>query len=199
MPLEIEDHGVGNLVEMGRAERAALAGQVVFLGDGARVTFGPGCVSEHGMRLEVGSGVVVEIGRDNHLGALFVHAVAGAVVTLGDGLGLNGQVRLLLHEPARIAIGSGCLIAADVDITVSDMHPIFDLSTGGRINPAADVAIADRVWIGQRSMVMKGAVIGHETVIGAGSVVTGTLPAHCIAAGSPARVVRTGTRWDWSL
>lgn len=48
-------------------------------------------------------------------------------------------------------------------------------------------------------MVLKGVRIGHDSVIGAGSVVTRMAAAHCIAAGSPARVVRTGVRWSMDL
>ena len=198
MALTIEDHGMGNRVEIGREGHAALHGRIVFTGDGGLVSIGPGCV-DAGMRLEVGAGAAVLIGGGNHLGALFVHAAAGAQVRLGNRLGLNGQVRLMLHEPAAIAIGSGCLIADGVDFSASDMHPVFDAATGERINPAANIDIADRVWIGARSLVLKGARIGADTVIGAGSVVTGAIPAGCIAAGNPARVVRTGVRWAMDL
>ena len=198
MPLQIEDHGTGNVVEIGRAEHAALNGRIIFSGNHARVAIGPGC-SDGGMVLQLYDHATAVIGAHNHLGGLFVHAAAHAHVALGDACGVNGHSRLLLHEPASIAIGSGCLIAADVDVTVSDMHPIFDAGSGARINPAAGVVIADRVWIGQRSLVLKGASIGADTVIGAGSIVTGAIPAGVIAAGNPARVIRTGIRWRMDL
>ena len=107
--------------------------------------------------------------------------------------------RLFLQEPGRIHIGAGCLLASDVDISVSDLHPIFNADTGARINPSSDIEIGDRVWVVQRSMVLKGARIGHDSVIGGGSVVTRNIPAHCIAAGNPARVIRTGIRWSMTL
>ena len=198
MPLTIEDHGRNNWVEVGATERAALSGRIVFLGDGARVSIGASCV-DAGLRIEAGAGARVAIGGSGHLGALFVHAGAGAVVTLGAGAGVNGLVRLLAHEPARIAIGAGCLLAAEAEIAASDMHPIFDAATGARINPAADVALGDRVWLGQRAMVLKGVRIGDDAVIGAGAVVTRAVPAGCVAAGNPARVVRRGVRWAMDL
>ncbi len=198
MTLTVEEYGSGNRIEIGRAEHAALAGRIVFTGDGAVVSIGAGTV-DTGVWLEVGSGATVRIGGDNHLGALFVHAAAGTHVALGSGMGLNGTVRLLLHEPGRITVGDGCLIADGVDISVSDMHPIYDAVSGARINPAADVAIGARVWIGARSLVLKGSVIGADSVIGAGSLVAGRIPAGCIAAGNPARVVRRGVRWAMDL
>ncbi|MBV9758771.1 MAG: hypothetical protein JO047_17135 [Alphaproteobacteria bacterium] len=75
------------------------------------------------------------------------------------------------------------------------MHSILDAASGTRVNPARDVSLGDRVWVGQRSMILKGVTIGHDAIIGAGAVVTRSVPAHCIAAGNPARVVRRGVRW----
>ena len=198
MPLHVEDREGRSWVEIAPEEREAVEGRVVFTGTGARVVVGPGCVAT-ALRIEAGAGASVRIGRDCHLGALFVHAAAGAHVEIGDGSGLNGAVRILLHEPGRVVIGPGALIADGVDIMNSDMHPILDRQTGERVNPAVDVEIGERVWIGQRSLVLKGAQIGHDAVIGAGSVVVGVVPAHCVAAGNPARVVRTGIRWGWDF
>ncbi|MGK0447171.1 MAG: lipopolysaccharide O-acetyltransferase, partial [Polaribacter sp.] len=49
----------------------------------------------------------------------------------------------------------------------------------------------DNVWIGQSVSVLKGVTIGFGSIIGANSVVTKDIPAHCIAVGSPAQVIRT--------
>lgn len=47
------------------------------------------------------------------------------------------------------------------------------------------------VFIGARSIVMKGVTIGDGAVVGAGSVVTKDVPANTIVAGNPARVIKT--------
>ncbi len=54
----------------------------------------------------------------------------------------------------------------------------------------AQINIEDNVWIGANSVVTAGVNIGKHSVIGAGSVVTKDVPAYCVAAGNPARVIK---------
>ena len=54
----------------------------------------------------------------------------------------------------------------------------------------APVTIEDDVWIGANCQILKGVTIGVRSVIGAGSVVTKSIPADCIAAGNPCKVIR---------
>lgn len=53
------------------------------------------------------------------------------------------------------------------------------------------VTIGDYVWIGMNCLILKGVTIGEGAIIGAGSVVTRDVPPFCLAAGSPARVLRS--------
>ena len=52
------------------------------------------------------------------------------------------------------------------------------------------IVIGNDVFIGARSIILKGVTIGYRTVIGAGSVVTLDVPSDCIVVGNSARVVR---------
>jgi len=61
-------------------------------------------------------------------------------------------------------------------------------------NDDLDVTIEDDVWVGARAVILRGVRIGRGSVIGAGSVVTKSVPPYAIVAGNPARVVRF--RWD---
>jgi len=55
---------------------------------------------------------------------------------------------------------------------------------------AADVIIKDNCWLGAGSTICPGVTIGENSVIGAGSVVIKDIPANCVAAGNPCKVIR---------
>ena len=55
---------------------------------------------------------------------------------------------------------------------------------------ALPVRIEDGVWIGGGVVILPGVTIGRNSVIGAGSVVTRSIPANCVAVGNPCRVIK---------
>ncbi len=114
---------------------------------------------------------------------------AEAVIEVGDSAGLTGAT---LCAACSITIGRRVRIGANSTITDSDFHPLE--ITERRDNPrngrTAPVIVEDDVFIGMQTLVLKGSHIGHGSVIGAGSVVAGRIPAGVIAAGNPARIVR---------
>jgi acetyltransferase-like isoleucine patch superfamily enzyme len=79
------------------------------------------------------------------------------------------------------------------------MHPVFDTITSLRVNPAADIRIGDRVWLGSGALILKGVTIGNGSIIGARAVLTKDVPMCCAAAGNPARVLRHHVSWDFAL
>ena len=103
----------------------------------------------------------------------------------------------------NVYVGPGChlglvhlernvLVAAGVHIpSGGQTHGIADPNTPIREQPGARqlVRIGAGAWIGSAAIVM--ADVGSNTVVGAGSVVTGPLPESVIAAGAPARVLRS--------
>jgi acetyltransferase-like isoleucine patch superfamily enzyme len=86
------------------------------------------------------------------------------------------------------------MIARDVVIVDSDFHvpwPADQRWTSDSSDSDAEVIIGDNVWIGMNVVVLKGVTIGENALIAAGSVVVSDIPANSMAAGNPARVVRT--------
>lgn len=112
-----------------------------------------------------------------------------ARIAIGNDVGLSGT-SICANESVRI--GNECLIGADVIICDTDFHPLESLdrrySNDGV--KSASVDIGDNVFIGARSIILKGVTIGNNSVIGAGSVVSSNIPANAVAAGNPCKVVR---------
>jgi acetyltransferase-like isoleucine patch superfamily enzyme len=169
-------------------------GRVVIQGPGNTLRIGRDVVLNATLWLQ-GSGSVVEIGDNCHLDGM-IHIVRGegGLIRIGAGTTFNA-VGVSMHEAGEIHIGRDCMFSTDIHMDVSDMHPIYDRATGQRINPARSIHIEDHVWVGRRVVIGKGVRIGEGAVIGGGSMVTGGIPAHSLAVGSPARVVRDNIVW----
>ena len=103
---------------------------------------------------------------------------------------LNAQ-----EEGSIIRVGNNCMFSNHIIVRTSDAHPIFDMETGKRINPARNVDIGNDVWIAPDSKIMKGAEIGDGCIIGSNSMVSNSIPAHSLAVGTPAKAVKTNVRW----
>lgn len=110
----------------------------------------------------------------------------GAIIVIGDGCGLTGTV---IASAKSIQLGSNVLCGSNVTITDSDWHGIHP-SERNTIGEVAGVVIGNNVWLGLNVVVLKGVTIGDNSIVGAGSVVTHSIPANVIAAGQPARVVK---------
>ena len=106
----------------------------------------------------------------------------GTVVKIGDHTGLSGTV---IGAYAGVTIGNNVKCGANTLITDADWHP-----EDPRSGAPSPVVIGDNVWLGVGAMVLKGSKIGENTIIGAGSVVTGEIPANVVAAGNPCKIIR---------
>jgi len=119
-------------------------------------------------------------------------------VLIGDATTTMG-INISLHEPGRIEIGKDCMFSGEINMDVSDIHSILCSSTMLRINPPGDIIIGDHVWIGSGVRILKGNKIGSDSVLGAKSLITKSVPSNCIVGGVPARVIKTGITWDRRL
>lgn len=119
-----------------------------------------------------------------------------AAVLIGDDVSMTETCGMSAVEGATIRIGDDVMFASQNQLRADDGHPIFDVASGRRVNPARDITIGDHVWVGLRAVVLGGAAIGDGTVIGVGSIVTRRVPNNCIVAGVPARVVRRHVAWE---
>lgn len=118
-----------------------------------------------------------------------VYVEPGATLTIGNNVGMS-STRLWIHESARI--GNNVKIGGCVLITDTDAHPMDYMArrSSNEGTKSAPVVIEDDVWIGAHCIILKGVTIGARSVIGAGSVVTKSIPADCVAAGNPCKVIK---------
>lgn len=109
----------------------------------------------------------VRVGQNVHFGAI-------SRITVGDDCLFGSNILVIDHN-------HGQLSAADVGVPPAQRQ----LTTKGPIQ------IGKRVWIGDNVVIFGGVVIGDDVVIGANSVVNRSLAARCVAAGTPAKILRT--------
>src|SRR5262249_51838630 len=112
-----------------------------------------------------------------------------SLIEVGDRTEFNNNL-MIKSEGAGIQIGSDGLFGAHIEIFDSDFHDLDPTRRKGGAQKMAPVEISDNVFVGMGVRILKGVTIGSDSVNGAGSVVTGSIPSGVVAAGNPARVVR---------
>lgn len=110
----------------------------------------------------------------------------GGRLEIGSNVFVNYGASLSAHLLVRI--GDGCQIGSYACMMDNDYHRVEDRRQPGESRP---IVLGRNVWLGVRVIVLKGVTIGDNAVVGAGSVVTRDIPANSLAAGMPARVIRT--------
>jgi acetyltransferase-like isoleucine patch superfamily enzyme len=132
-----------------------------------RIQAGPGLRMSPSVSMR--NGERITLGREVHVGER-------SCLWAGDSTG-------------RITLGDNALLGPEVFITASNYGVVAGKPVMYQDKVEADVVIGAGAWLGVRVTVLPGVVIGDGAVVGAGSVVTKSLPPNCIAAGVPAKVV----------
>ena len=200
--------------------------EICFVGRDARVKIGTGflcsnlkILMETGASLEIGENVrifnetsndcarwklkegSVMILRNNvslqSKGLIYCASHGG--VYIDDGTTILSNHRIVASSKGRVAIGKDCLISHDFAAYSNDMHPIFSVESGMRLNNncrKSNIDIGDHVWVGFRTTFLKNACVGVGSIIGSNSLVSKSYPNNCIAAGIPAKVLRENAAWS---
>ena len=118
-------------------------------------------------------------------------------IIIGEDSIFGSKCQLAACEGTSIHIGKDCLFSHDIFIRTTDSHSIID-SNHNRINYAHNIIIDNHVWIGMQCLILKGAHIGANSIVGARSIVSSTLQCtnNVIICGSPARIIKNGINWD---
>lgn len=163
----------------------------------ARVeTPAPGLYLEGGMPLVMGK-LRIRLGRDVRMSGVSTLSGRGAsadpVLEVGDNVDIGWQNNIAVGT--RISLGNNVRLAGRVHLAGYPGHPMDAADRAAGLpcteDQIGDIVIEDDVWLATGVTVLAGVRIGRGTVVGAGSLVTRDLPPNVIAAGNPARVIRS--------
>lgn len=169
------------------------------MGRGSCLAFPPGSVFNENW-ISIGSDTL--IGPNVSLSAGFpVEALDPArspVLVIGDRCNIGRGSSLVAR--CRVVVGNDVMTGPGVYITDHN-HTYGDLALpiGRQWVAEEEVTIGAGSWLGAGVIVLPGSRIGRHVTVAAGSVVRGELPDNCVAAGTPARIVRRhveGTGWE---
>lgn len=116
----------------------------------------------------------------------------GAHLSIGNQTYLNGAS---IDCSREIRIGEYCAMAGGVRIMDNSWHNVLFVGDGEKKDSISPVVIGNKVWIATNAIILPGVTIGDGAIVAAGAVVTKNVPARCMVAGVPARVIKENVEW----
>lgn len=110
-------------------------------------------------------------------------------VTIGDFCGVNHDVFIVGHH--RIEIGAYVVLSARCMLIDTGLDKTEFLKNDFPKHIGGPIKIEDGAWIGAGAIILANVTVGRKAVVGAGAVVTRSVPAFAIVAGNPAKVIGT--------
>ena len=144
---------------------------------------GPGTVIVRPLRLRGVERITLGAGCAVYEGAWLQAEGTEGSITIGDRAYVGHDVHVHAIDPIRI--GDDVVLADGVFVATTD-HGRTDRSA---VHGTGPVVIGDRVFVGQRAVVLGGVTIGDGATVGAGAVVTRDVPAGATVGGVPARLI----------
>jgi maltose O-acetyltransferase len=108
------------------------------------------------------------------------------------GRGVYANHNFVVLDCAPVTLGDDVFIGPNVVLSAAG-HPVDPVPRRGGLEFARPIRIGSGVWIGANVSILPGVEIGENTTIGAGSVVTRSMPRNCVAFGNPCRVRKSLT------
>jgi acetyltransferase-like isoleucine patch superfamily enzyme len=166
---------------------------------GKGVVFGTNVVLRHPHKIFIGdNGVLdakgqtnrgIEIGSGVFVGRNSILSCKNGNITLKDGVNIGFNCEIF--SGAEVTVGAEVMLAAYTYL-IGGGHEYGspDAAVLAQARCATGITIGAGGWIGAGVQVLDGVTVGERAIIGAGAVVTRDVPAHMIAAGVPAKVMK---------
>lgn len=121
----------------------------------------------------------------------------GGIIEIGGGFSVYRNLNMVAKSGKKITIGDECMFAREVIVRNNDGHTITDTITGEILNAPEDIKLHDKVWVGARTMILKGTEIQTGSIVGAMSLVNKKFSEpNLLIAGVPANKIRGNVAWD---
>ena len=151
----------------------------IYLTGGRYITLGRGFGADKRLRLDA---------YDEFLGQRFE-----PIIVFGDNVSIQKDCHIGAIN--KIIIGNNVFIGGKVFITDHSHGDTNSISLGSapaerKLYSKGEVVIENNVWIGEGVVILPGVTVGENSIIGANSVVTKSIPKNSIAAGNPAKIIR---------
>ncbi len=170
--------------------RLRLLGRVRFEGRAVILEFG-------GSKIEFGRNVVIKSDFYSNLFGLQQRSILvardGGKLKIGNNVGISGAT---IYATKGIEIGDNVIVGANVKIVDNDFHPLdaterLKSKMDRQKIPSRPIVIGNNCFLGANAMILKGTILGENSVVGAGSIVCGDFSqSDCVIAGNPAVVIR---------
>jgi acetyltransferase-like isoleucine patch superfamily enzyme len=140
------------------------------------------------------SGKIIFKGAFSAAKGCTLKAWGGSELRIGDDSFFNSNCKVLCRN--SITIGNNAMLGWNCTITDGDGHNIYNLD-GQLINSSKPIQIFENVWIGSYSTILKGTIIGANSVIGYNSLVSKKfIDTNVAIAGNPAKIIKSGIKWE---
>jgi acetyltransferase-like isoleucine patch superfamily enzyme len=174
---------------------------------GKGVVFGRNITLRHPKKITIGANTFIDdnvvldakgeenegisIGENVYVGRNSILSCKEGSIYLDDFCNISANCMLL--SETEIRLGKYCFLAGQCYLVAGGNHTFDDISTPIMFQPSyskGGIQVGEDVWLAAGVIVLDGANVGRGTVVGAGSVVTESLPEYCIAVGSPAQKIK---------
>jgi acetyltransferase-like isoleucine patch superfamily enzyme len=171
---------------------------------------GKNCKIKHCRKISVGKTIIIgdfveinalsnegiKIGNNFSISRNSIIECTGVIRNIGVGIVIGNNVGIaqncFIQVRGKVTIGDNVIFGPGVSV-FSESHNYADVARF--INEQGEkrigVVIEDGVWVGSHAIILDGVTIGHNSIIAAGSVLTKSIPPFSIAAGVPAKVIKS--------
>ena len=174
---------------------------------GKGVVFGRNITLRHPHKIQIGDNVVVDdyavldakgeenagirLGDNVLIGRNSILSCKEGSIFIGDYCNISANCSLL--SETEIHMGKYCFLAGQCYLVAGGNHSFEDISVPIMFQPSVSkggIKIGEDVWLGAGVIVLDGVTLERGCVVGAGSVITQSLPEYTVAVGVPARTVK---------